>query len=306
MINILKKRYLYFTISLIIIIPGLLALIIWGLPAGIDFTGGSLLEVSFLDASHPPTEEVVQLYREFGFMDAKAQSAGDSNMIIRSRLLDEDDRANILAEMETRFNADVGLQRFERVGPSVGQNVPQQVAGAAGLAALGVLLSITYTFRRMDNAYRYGVAAILALLHDVVLVLGAEAILGHFFGWEADALFLIALLTVIGFSVHDTLVVFDRIRENTQIYRRVPYETLVNHSIIQTLDRSINTQLMVMFPLFATALFGGSTIRHFVIILLLGLFSGTCSSIFNAAPILVVWENKEWQTWFKKKPAEAS
>jgi preprotein translocase subunit SecF len=168
------------------------------------------------------------------------------------------------------------------------------------------MLSITYTFRRMDNAYRYGVAAILALLHDLVLVLGAEAILGHFFGWETDTLFLTALLTVIGFSVHDTLVVFDRIRENTQIYRRVPYETLVNHSIIQTLDRSINTQLMVMFPLFAMALFGGSTIRHFVIILLLGLLSGTCSSIFTAAPILVVWENKEWQTWFKKNPAEAS
>lgn len=306
MINILKKRYLYFTISLIIIIPGLLALIIWGLPAGIDFTGGSLLEVVFLDTSHPPTEEVVQLYREYGFMDAKAQSAGDSNMIVRSRHMDEDDQVNILAEMETRFNADVELQRFERVGPSLGQNVPKQVAGAAGLAALGVMLSITYTFRRMDNAYRYGVAAILALLHDLVLVLGAEAILGHFFGWETDTLFLTALLTVIGFSVHDTLVVFDRIRENTQIYRRVPYETLVNHSIIQTLDRSINTQLMVMFPLFAMALFGGSTIRHFVIILLLGLLSGTCSSIFTAAPILVVWENKEWQTWFKKNPAEAS
>jgi preprotein translocase subunit SecF len=130
--------------------------------------------------------------------------------------------------------------------------------------------------------------------------------LGYFLGWEADALFLTALLTVIGFSVHDTIVVFDRVRENSHIYRRVDYETLVNHSIIQTLDRSIATQLTVMFTLTALALFGGETIRHFVVILLIGIFSGTYSSIFNASPILVVWENKEWRTWFRKKEGAAA
>jgi Preprotein translocase subunit SecF len=131
-----------------------------------------------------------------------------------------------------------------------------------------------------------------------------EAILAYFLGWEADALFLTALLTVIGFSVHDTIVVFDRIRENSHVYRRVPYEPLVNHSIVQTLDRSINTQLTVMFTLFALVLFGGESIRHFVIILLVGIFSGTYSSIFNASPILVVWENQEWKNWFRR-PATA-
>jgi len=138
------------------------------------------------------------------------------------------------------------------------------------------------------------------MLHDVFVVLGVEAMLGYFLGWEADALFLTALLTVIGFSVHDTIVVFDRIRENSHVYRRLNYETLVNHSIVQTLDRSINTQLTVMFTLFALALFGGESIRHFVIILLVGIFSGTYSSIFNAAPILVVWENHEWTNWFRR------
>jgi preprotein translocase subunit SecF len=138
------------------------------------------------------------------------------------------------------------------------------------------------------------------MLHDVLVVIGVEAILAYFLGWEADALFLTALLTVIGFSVHDTIVVFDRIRENSHIYRRIDYETLVNHSIVQTLDRSINTQLTVMFTLFALVLFGGESIRHFVTILLVGIFSGTYSSIFNAAPLLVVWENREWKNWFRR------
>jgi preprotein translocase subunit SecF len=128
-----------------------------------------------------------------------------------------------------------------------------------------------------------------------------EAMLAYFLGWEADALFLTALLTVIGFSVHDTIVVFDRVRENSSIIRRIGYETMVNHSIVQTLDRSLTTQLTVMFTLFSLSLFGGDSIRHFTIILLVGIFSGTYSSIFNAAPILVVWENREWENWFRKQ-----
>jgi preprotein translocase subunit SecF len=217
--------------------------------------------------------------------------------------MDEGIEASILAEIEARFNTNVVLDRFESVGPSIGKEVAQRAAGAVGLAALGILVYITYAFRGVDHAFRYGVAAIIAMLHDVLLVLGVESILGHFLGWEADALFLTALLTVIGFSVHDSIVVFDRIRENERLHRQLDYETLVNHSIVQTLDRSINTQLTVMLTLLALVLFGGSTIRHFVVILLIGVFSGTYSSIFNAAPILVVWENKEWKTWFKRVPA---
>jgi preprotein translocase subunit SecF len=150
------------------------------------------------------------------------------------------------------------------------------------------------------------VAAIIAMLHDVAVVIGVEAIFGHFLGWEVDTLFLTALLTVVGFSVHDSIVVFDRIRENQQRYRRLDFETLVNHSIVQTLDRSINTQLTVMLMLLALLLFGGVTTRHFVAILLIGVFSGTYSSIFNAAPILVVWENREWRSWFQRKASSTS
>jgi preprotein translocase subunit SecF len=143
------------------------------------------------------------------------------------------------------------------------------------------------------------------MLHDVAVVVGVEAIVAHFFKWEVDSLFLTALLTVIGFSVHDTIVVFDRIRENLNIYRRLPYETVVNHSIVQTLVRSINTQLTVMLTLLTLALFGGITIRHFVVTLLVGVFSGTYSSIFNASPILVVWENREWHNWFRRREKQS-
>jgi preprotein translocase subunit SecF len=201
----------------------------------------------------------------------------------------------------------VTVLNFTSVSPSIGAEVTRAAGVAILMAAIAILLYIWYAFRGVEHSFRYGTAAIIAMFHDVFVVLGVEAMLGYFLHWEADALFLTALLTVIGFSVHDTIVVFDRIRENANIYRRVEYEKMVNHSIVQTLDRSINTQLTVMFTLFALALFGGDTIRHFVIILLVGIFSGTYSSIFNASPILVVWHNREWRDWFrpKEKPATA-
>jgi preprotein translocase subunit SecF len=154
----------------------------------------------------------------------------------------------------------------------------------------------------MEHSFRYGICAIIAMLHDVAIVLSITAIGSLLFGWQIDALFLTALLTVIGFSVQDKVVVFDRIRENSTLFKRLDFEILVNHSIVQTLQRSINTQLMtVEFMLLSLALFGGVTLREFAVILLIGLISGTYSSIFTAAPILVVWENKEWNNWFRKK-----
>lgn len=306
MLNIVEKRYWYFLISLIVIVPGIIGLAVWGLPLAIDFTGGSLLEVRFENGQRPEPAQVVELYNDLDIRDPLAQSAGDQDMVIRSQTIDENVQADVIDEMEQRFDVSVTVLRFETVGPSVGAEVAERAAGAVGLATIGILAYITFAFRGVEHAFRYGVAAILAMLHDVAVVIGIEAILGHFVGWEVDALFLTALLTVIGFSVHDSIVVFDRIRENKGVYRRLSYETLVNHSIIQTLDRSINTQLTVALTLLALLLLGGVTTQHFVAILLIGVFSGTYSSIFNAAPILVVWENKEWRRWFKRsQPAQA-
>jgi preprotein translocase subunit SecF len=306
MLNIVAKRYWFFGISLLVIVPGIIAIILWGLPLAIDFTGGSLLEVSFESGTPPHPAEIVQLYDEYQIGDPSVQTVGTNGISVRSKAISDETAANLVDEMSTRFDSPVTVLRFESVGPAVGSEVAQRAAGAVGLAALGILSFITYAFRGVPNAFRYGVAAILAMIHDVAVVLGIEAILGHFLGWEVDALFLTALLTVIGFSVHDSIVVFDRIRENQKVHRRLQFETLVNHSIVQTLDRSINTQLTVMLTLLALLLFGGITTRHFVTILLIGVFSGTYSSIFNAAPILVVWENREWRTWFTKVQTASS
>jgi preprotein translocase subunit SecF len=237
------------------------------------------------------------------------QPVGTDGFSIRSKQMDETAKTAIVEAIKKQYATDVVVLNFTNISPAIGKEVALRAAGAVALAALGILLYITYAFRGVQHSFRYGTAAIIAMLHDVLVVVGVEAILGHFLGWQADSLFLTALLTVIGFSVHDTIVVFDRIRENSGIYRKLNYETLVNHSIVQSLDRSINTQLTVMITLFSLVLFGGESIRHFVIILLVGVFSGTYSSIFNAAPILVVWENKEWRNWFnrgRKTPDQAS
>lgn len=303
MLNILGKRYWFFGLSALIIIPGMLIMLFWKLPFSIDFTGGSLLEVKFQNEKAPAPAEVIALYTTLGFADTQIQTSGENVMVIRSPFLDDDTRASIVSTMEDTFQQDIELVRFESVGPTIGREVTNRAALAVSVAAILVVLYITASFRGVPNAFRYGVCAIIAMLHDVAVIFSIMAIGGRFLGWQVDSLFLTALLTVIGFSMQDTIVVFDRIRENSSIFRRLPYETLVNHSIIQTLQRSINTQLMtVEFMLLALAMFGGVTLQVFAIILLIGLFSGTYSSIFIAAPVLVVWENKEWRSWFNRQP----
>jgi preprotein translocase subunit SecF len=310
--NIIKNRYLYFLISLLVIIPGIFFMgLNWAnsksspLQLGIDFRGGSLLELQF-QGTRPATADIAALYKEFStdaqpIADPVIQSLGTDSVTIRSKAMTDETKGKLVSEMESRFGSKIVVLNFSSVSPSIGAEVTRAAALAILFAALAIIGYIWWAFRSVEHAYRYGAAAIIAMLHDVLVVLGVEAMLGYFLGWEADALFLTALLTVIGFSVHDTIVVFDRVRENSNIFRRLEYETMVNHSIVQTLDRSITTQLTVMFTLFALVLFGGASIQHFVIILLVGIFSGTYSSIFNAAPILVVWEYREWNNWFKRK-----
>ncbi|RJP52053.1 MAG: protein translocase subunit SecF [Anaerolineaceae bacterium] len=308
--NILGKRYWYFALSLLVILPGMVLIALNGLPLSIDFTGGSILEVRFAGETPAPAD-VVAVYESLGVKDAQVQTTGTGTVQIRSSFLSEASGEEDTGETATSTAVQAALreefgeltvERFDSVGPSIGRQVTQRAALAVAIAALAVVFYITYTFRGLEHAFRYGVIAIVAMIHDVAVVMSITALGGQFWGWQVDALFLTALLTVIGFSVQDKIVVFDRIRENSNVYRRLPYETLANHSIIQTLQRSINTQLMtVEFMLLALALFGGITLREFAVILLIGLFSGTYSSIFIAAPILVVWEKQEWKTWFRRK-----
>lgn len=305
MINILGKRYLFFAVSLLVIIPGLIVMAVLGLPLSIDFTGGSLLEVRF-EGVAPAPADVIAAYNTLGVEDVRAQTTGENTLLIRSSFLDEETRGSVVQTLKDRFSQEVTVLRFESVGPTLGQEVATRAALAVGVAALVVVIYMTYAFRGVQHALRYGVCAIIAMIHDVAVVISLGAIGGHFFGWQIDSLYLTALLTVIGFSVQDKIVVFDRVRENSNSLRNLDFETLVNHSIIQTLQRSINTQLMtVEFMLLALALFGGITLREFALILLVGLFSGTYSSIFIAAPILVVWEKREWKKWFGRGAAAA-
>ena len=298
--NILGKRYIFFGVSFAIIVSGLILLFAGKAPLSIDFTGGSLLEVTFANQT-PQPGEIIQIYEAADLKDVQVQTSDTGSYIIRSEFLDNDERDRVLAALTDQFG-EVNVVRFDSVGPSIGEQVTSRGAIAVTVASLLVVLFIAWSFRGVQNAFRYGVCAIIAMIHDVAIIFAVAGFGGLLFGWEIDSLFLTALLTVIGFSMQDTIVVFDRIRENSSIYRRLDFETLVNHSIVQTLQRSINTQLMtVEFLLLALAMFGGITLREFAAILLVGLLSGTYSSIFIAAPILVLWEKQEWKTWFRRR-----
>lgn len=301
MIDILGKRYYYFLFSLLVIIPGLIFLAIDGLPLSIDFTGGSLFEVQFESGKAPDTENILSAYEDVGIDDAQITVTETGSRVIRSSFLTNEVRDQILNSLREETGSEISVIQFDSVGPSIGAQVAQRAGLAVAVAAIGVIIYISLAFRKVENAFRYGICAVIAMVHDVAVVFSVAGIGARYLGWQMDALFLTALLTVIGFSVQDKVVVFDRIRENATILRRLEYEKLVNHSIVQTLQRSINTQLMtVEFLLLALALFGGVTLQEFAVILLVGLLSGTYSSIFVAAPILVLWEKEEWKTWFRR------
>lgn len=307
MVDIVGKRYWYFAISLLIIVPGLIAMGMHWAQTGqpfrlaIDFTGGTLLELKFDQTQTFKTDDVVRIFGEFGFgsNEVLVQPSGNDTLIIRTKEITPEDKVKIEQALETRLGKFTEL-RAESVGPAIGTEVAQRASVAVGLASLAILMYITWAFRRVPQPFRYGTCAVIALVHDTLVVLGFASIAGIVFGWEVDALFLTALLTVIGYSVHDTIVVFDRVRENLSRMRGVRFEDVVNHSILQTLDRSINTVLTVLFTLAALLLFGGATIQHFVATLFIGILSGMYSSIFNASPLLVVWENNEIGQFFDR------
>lgn len=304
MFDIVGKRRWYFLISLAIIVPGIIAMVYSTATTGspfklsIDFTGGSLWELQFEQAVQPG--DVRAIYEERGLADTAVQTAGDGRTaVIRSKEVDNDTKLAIEGELRQRIGNFTEMQ-FESVGPAIGREVTRSAAVAVVAASLIILLFIVFSFRKVPKSFRYGVCAIIAMLHDILVAVGLFSIFGLIFGWEADALFLTALLTVIGFSVQDTIVVFDRIRENVPKRRGEPFEVVVNRSLLETLHRSLATQLNAMFVLIAILLFGGATIKQFVTVLLYSLLSGTYSSIFNAVPLLVVWENGEFGKFFRR------
>jgi preprotein translocase subunit SecF len=300
-LNIVGKRYWFFLFSALIIIPGIISLLLpGGLRAGVDFTGGTLWEMQFQTAVQPAA--VKDVLRGFDHGDAQVQTSGDNAVLIRTKEIraDAPEKIQIQAAVREKLG-DFKELRFESVGPTIGAEIRDRAGVAVGLASLGILLYLWYAFRRVPNSFRYGVCAIAALLHDVLVVLGVYSILGRVANFEVDSMFVTAVLTVIGFSVHDTIVVFDRIRENMIRHAGEGFGSIVNHSLLQTLGRSLTTSLTVFFTLLALVLFGGVTTRVFAVTLLVGIISGTYSSIFNASQLLVVWENGELGRIFRGK-----
>jgi len=396
MIDLVSKRFLFLGISLLIIIPGLIAVIAGGLKPGIDFTGGTRLTVIPTN-QNATSDEFKAALASIGYADSvvKKGSIGEGSVITQTITMDiprvsdlptdrqrDEARSNIAKTLGDAglvpvdsFNASIELTPTTTLTPTavvsgtgvvtpsvtagatltgtsgitatttttgtaavaattptaglsapatqtitqwrvkegsvvdditVGPTVGQELIGRAFLAILltsvALLIYLTLVFRRVPNAFRYGVCAVIAVLHDVLVVVGLFAIFGITLGTEIDALFITAMLTVIGFSVHDTIVVFDRVRENIMRRRFERFEEVVNYSLVQTLARSINTSITVVLTLFALYLFGGASIHNFVLALLIGIISGTYSSIFNASMLLVIWENGEW-TGPKRNPA---
>ncbi|MCM8748315.1 protein translocase subunit SecF [Thermomicrobiaceae bacterium CFH 74404] len=292
MLDLVGKRYYWFLLSLLVIVPGLVSLMLHGLDLSIDFTGGTLWELQMSRPVQPG--EVRDVLAARGYPDSIVQTSQDNVVLIRMKELKEGspEKAELAAALRERFG-DFTELRIESVGPTLGTAIRNRAVIAVALASLGILAYIAWAFRNTNNPFLYGIAAIIAMLHDVAVVVGSFSILGWLRGVEVDALFVTALLTIIGFSVHDTIVVFDRIRENLARRAAPTFEEIVNYSVVQTLVRSLNTSLTVVFTLLALFLFGGETIRYFVLALLIGVISGTYSSIFNASQILVVWENRE-------------
>lgn len=287
--SLIRYRNWFFALSLAIIIPGLIAFFIWHLKPGIDFAGGTLWEIKT-----DTTPKSLQDYlTKNGAEISQISKTSQGSILLRLKVTDD---AKI-KEIKDKVMANLGPYqeiRLETVGPVISKELTQKAALAVALSVFGIVLYITWAFRKVAkpaSPIAFGVCAIIALIHDIIVVVGIFAILGHFAGIEVDSLFITALLTVLGFSVHDTIVVFDRIRENLRKHSDRTFEEIVNHSLLQTIGRSLNTSLTVVFVLLALLLFGGESIKTFVLALLIGVISGTYSSIFNAAPLLVVWHN---------------
>lgn len=300
MIDYVRLRALFYVLSAVLIVPGLISLVLpGGLRPGIDFTSGTLMTIQFEEAVE--VSALRDTFAELGHPEAIIQqSTGESTFVIRTRPLEQptaeegvagtSERQRIETALTEQYGA-LDILNLDQVSPLIAEEIVRYAILAVAAASLFILLYLAMAFRRVAHPWRYGTTAVLALVHDSLVVLGAFSLLGRFFPIEIESTFIVAILTVIGFSVHDTIVVFDRVRENAVRHMGESFASVVNHSITQTMVRSLLTSLTVLLTLAALLVFGGETIRTFLLALLIGIAVGTYSSIFFASVLLVDWEN---------------
>ena len=296
--NIVGKRRWYFLISALILVPGIISLIIPpAVRAGIDFSSGSAFEVTFEQAVEE--EPVRAAMAKADHADARIQKLSASTVFIRTKELQEGERDKIQGVLKDNVAPVNAISKVETVSPEVAVETVRNAVIAVLVAAVGILLYITWAFRHIPGSLRYGVAAVLALVHDMVIIIGIFSILGKLFGLEVNVMFVVGLLAVAGYSVNDTIVVFDRIRENVARDLDRPLAESVNISIMESMGRSLGTSLTTTFALLALLLIGGATLREFLLVLLIGTVAGTYSSIFIASQFLVMWELGEIGSFFR-------
>lgn len=302
MYNFVERRPIWFTISLFLTIPGIL-FCLWFLatrgsllPLSIDYTGGTLWEVRFEEPKS--LDEIRTLFTDGGYPGTTVFTVEDDKTVqIKFKNIDITEKEVLKSSIQGQFGS-FEERSYRSIGPSIGTEVSRAALIAVIVASILILIYIAIAFRSVDNPVRYGLCAVIALVHDVLVMVTFSAIMYFILGWEIDALFLTATLTVIGFSVNDTIVVFDRLRENLRRYRSESFATVANRSIIETAQRSVATQVTALFVLVAILVLGGATLQKFMAVLIVGMVSGTYSSLFNATPILVAWE--EGSLWSRK------
>ncbi|MBI4919983.1 protein translocase subunit SecF [Candidatus Azambacteria bacterium] len=291
MLNIIGKSKIYYAISGIFIVASIAALSLWGLQFGIDFKGGSILEIVYPNRNRPEINKITDLLKPLNLSDLKVSPVGDDSVDFRFRETDEATHQAIINSLNSS-GGNIEEKRFSSIGPTIGNELKQKAIKAIIIVLLGISLYIAWAFRKVSrplSSWRYGAATLAALFHDLIIPLGLFSYLGHFYGIEIGGDFIVALLVILGFSVHDTIVVFDRIRENLKRYASLDFDSLVNRSVNETLVRSINTSLTVLLTLSALYIFGGESLKYFILALMVGIFSGTYSSIFIASPLLASW-----------------
>jgi len=296
MFDIVGKRFWLFLISGVVILIAIISLATFGLKFGIEFSSGSIVTVSF--EQEVDQDDLKQELASLGYTNALIQHTSGGDFLIRTHELTGEDKTNLEDALTDRFGH-LSETEFNSVSPMIATETTQNAAIAVAVAAVGILLYITWAFRRMPKPFHYGTCAIVALLHDALIALGVFSILGGILGWEINLMFITGILAVIGYSVNNTVVVFDRIRENLRKDVRVDFEIVVNNSLVETLSRSLNTSLTTLFVVLALLFFVGASIQNFAVVLLIGIIAGTFSSLCIAPQLLVVWEKREWRRFIR-------